>query len=434
MPALLESRRATAALEQSIENAPKPAVCEAEVWGKTSEYRYTRRRWHLLMRLVDWFGYWLFRACAAIGRCCGMQDSPRTAPLSILLVQLDHLGDAILTTAVLPALRREFPQARIEVLASPISAEVFRNREEIDCVWVCPRYRYSRGHGWLWPAAVLYWGLKLRGRFDTAIDIRGELPLALLLWLTGATRRLGWNAGGGGFLLTESPIYTPHRPEVDSRWAMFRLLGIEPQMKAESLPRWRPTGESLGAMSGRLEGIRVFGQPIYMFHLGSGMESKRWPARYWGELVRRLAERGPSTVILVGGEDDRPLARQVLQAVNGPGVTDWTGRTSVTELVALAEFADVFVGADSGPAHLAAAVGVATLVLFSGTNHAPQWQPRGRHVRVLQHAVACSPCHCESCPLADHPCMTGLSVDEVLRAVLEIQSEKPPEMRCRISA
>jgi ADP-heptose:LPS heptosyltransferase len=81
------------------------------------------------------------------------------------------------------------------------------------------------------------------------------------------------------------------------------------------------------------------------------------------------------------------------------------------------------VGADSGPAHLAAAVGTPAVVLFSGTNHPQQWKPWGTHVAVLRHEVACSPCHCTTCPLANHPCLRQLmpqTVFDQIVAMLEL--------------
>jgi heptosyltransferase-2 len=98
---------------------------------------------------------------------------------------------------------------------------------------------------------------------------------------------------------------------------------------------------------------------------------------------------------------------------------DLVGELSTAELVAVIEQADLFVGADSGPAHIAGAVGTPTVVLFSGTNRARQWRPAGRDVRVLKHPTECSPCHRHECPLADHPCMRGISAQQVIEVVEE---------------
>jgi ADP-heptose:LPS heptosyltransferase len=90
--------------------------------------------------------------------------------------------------------------------------------------------------------------------------------------------------------------------------------------------------------------------------------------------------------------------------------------------------AELFIGADSGPAHLAAAVGTPAIVLFSGTNRVEQWRPWGARVAVLRHEVACSPCHRQTCPWADHPCMTRLAPNEVLHqlSLFEPAEAQPP--------
>ena len=205
-------------------------------------YRYTRQRWRLLFTFVDWLGYMvvaLARALASVFPAARggsrsrlpsgtspcrygspSENSPHRSrsasgtyrslppwePRRILLIQLDHLGDAILTTAMLPPLRRRYPRATIEVLASPWNRDVFENAPEVDRVHISRTNRFAR-HGRLgWPLAAVWDGLWLRRRrYDLAIDVRGEFPLALILWLSGARYRLGWNCGGGGFLLSGSP-------------------------------------------------------------------------------------------------------------------------------------------------------------------------------------------------------------------------------------
>jgi ADP-heptose:LPS heptosyltransferase len=92
----------------------------------------------------------------------------------------------------------------------------------------------------------------------------------------------------------------------------------------------------------------------------------------------------------------------------------------IVETAALIERADVFVGADSGPAHLAAAVGTWSVVLFSGTNYAQQWRPWNARARVVKHDVPCSPCHRRTCSWSDHPCMTRLSADMVMSEIDQV--------------
>ena len=131
-------------------------------------------------------------------------------------------------------------------------------------------------------------------------------------------------------------------------------------------------------------------------------------------------------VALVGVASDGQTAGVILGSAKPPYAVDWTGRFNVDELAALLQQADVLVGADSGPAHLAAAVQTPAVVLFSGTNSMTQWQPSGNAVRAIRHEAACSPCHRKTCPIAGHPCMRGLRPGHVLNTLKDLLDARLP--------
>src|SRR5262249_48280866 len=144
--------------------------------------------------------------------------------------------------------------------------------------------------------------------------------------------------------------------------------------------------------------------PLLAVHLGAGTAAKRWPARSWSVLISRFLADG-WRVVVVGGPEDTPMGRALAP---DPNLLDWSARLCVPEPAARLDRADLFIGAASGPAHLAACAGLPSVILFSGTNRKAQWRPWSRRSLVLGHAVPCRPCHQKACPLADHPCMTGL--------------------------
>jgi len=402
-------------------------------------YRYVRLRWRVLFAVIDFAGHWVFRPARLIRRGLFRRHAaPQGDPRTILLVQLDHLGDAIITTAILPALRERYPDASIEVLAGPAGREVFEAMTEVDRVYVSRANRFARGRmaRFAWIAATLWWGIRLRRRrADLAIDVRGDFPIAVILWLCGARRRLGWDCGGGGFLLTDSPRYIADRPEVESRWALMAQLGLRrPEDVRRRWPRWRDSSVAVGqafSLSGRGEMSKrngtpgqaeslSYGTPKVIFHLGAGTPAKQWPVAHWRELLGRLIVDRAAEIVLIGGGGDRQLAAELLNGRVWPGVTDCTGRLNIVELAAVLRGADVLVGADSGPAHLAAAVDTPVVVLFSGTNSARQWKPCGESVVVVRHRVDCSPCHCRRCPRTGHPCMNRLPPEQVALEVVRV--------------
>lgn len=424
---------------------------------RLGRYRYSKWRWRVLVRALDWLGAIVMGVWRRV-RPIRSVDNPRR----ILLVQLDHLGDAVLTSPLLALLRSAYPMAVIEVLASASNHEVFESDPNVDRVRIARKTWFERDRGrFALLSAVLSLGWSLRGgRFDIGIDVRGDILTVFVLALAGIPRRVGWAMGGGGFLLTDIAEWQPGRHEVRSRLALAEQLIpraegplrvtvhvndidrievgrrlaeawpdqfakplIEPSTRSESgrrsptlslalaprlqapMPRW---DEPDWLHAGR------FGAspPLLAVHVGAGTTAKRWPPSHWRMLISRFLADG-WRVVVVGGPVDFEAAAQLAPHEN---LCDWTGTLSVTQTAALLERAELFIGADSGPSHLAASAGVPSVILFSGTNQAAQWRPWSRRSLVLRRRVPCGPCHHKVCPLADHPCMSGLTPERVYHA------------------
>jgi heptosyltransferase-2 len=362
----------------------------------------------------------------------------------------------------------------IDVLASPSNHEVFEADDNVNRVRVAERTWFERRPDrWALLTAVWNLGRSLRGEgYELGIDVRGDVLSVLVLALAGVPRRVGWAMGGGSFLLTDVAAWKPGRHEVRSRLALLARLGITPDGAArvdvhvrdedriaiarrlsEAWPRrgarrlevyagfagrWRGrAGRDSGASAPALDATSYDADwlhadrfaplpPLLAVHLGAGAASKRWPPRSWKVLIDRFLDAG-WRVVVVGGVEDLPFST-VLDSHER--LRDWTATMTVTQTTALLERADLFIGADSGPAHLAASAGTLSVILFSGTNHHRQWRPWSRHSLIIRHRAPCQPCHQKVCPLADHPCMSGLSPDRVFRGAMRWwsrthQSESP---------
>lgn len=421
----------------------------------TGRYRYSKLRWRILVHALDAAGSVAMRVWRVFRPVRPVHD-----PRRILIVQLDHLGDSVLTSPLLERLKTAYPRASIDVLASPSNHEVFEANPAVNRVWIAEQTWFER-HPARWGMLSAVWrlGRLIQGaRYDLGIDVRGDVLTVLVLALGGIPRRAGWAMGGGGFLLTDIAKWVRGRHEVRSRLALLEALGIlndEPARVrmhvddhdravvagwlAEAWPRrvarrlevpvgagWArsafDTGEThhpstkLRTLADDPDALHAgrFGRypPLLAVHIGAGTAAKRWPQRHWNTLIERFLDDG-WRVIVVGGPDDPPAGEALPQHDR---LQDWTGRLSVAQSAALLERADLFVGADSGPAHLAASAGTLSVILFSGTNQPRQWRPWSRYSLILRHRVPCLPCHQKACPLADHPCMTGLDPDRVYRA------------------
>ena len=428
---------------------------------RVGRYRYSKLRWRLLVHALDF--------CGAIVMAIVRSVRPARSvvcPRKILVVQLDHLGDAVLSTPLIAELRAAYPDATIDVLASPSNHEVFEADPLVNLVKVAERTWFERRPDrWGLMTAVWNLGWSLRAvRYDLGIDVRGDVLTVLVLALAGIPRRVGWAMGGGAFLLTDVAPWIPGRHEVKSRLALLNRLGITPDEStrvdvhvsdadriavarrlAEEWPRRSPRRAEVYATTtararpGEAREVRSPTQtkksisdgpdwlhadrfsslpPLLAVHLGAGNAAKRWPTHSWKALIERFLE-ADWRVVVVGGIEDAPLA-SVLERHDR--LRDWTGSLTVTQTTALLERADLFIGSDSGPAHLAASAGTLSVILFSGTNQPRQWRPWSRHSLVLRHRVPCQPCHQKVCPLADHPCMSGLSPDRVYRGALRLWS------------
>jgi ADP-heptose:LPS heptosyltransferase len=424
-------------------------------------YRYSKLRWRILVHVVDAVGAVLTKLWRSVAPARASRS-----PRRILIVQLDHMGDAVLTTPILPRLRAAYPEAVIDVLASRSNREVFESDPHVRRVHVADRNWFERRpKTWaLWSAVGrLGWSMLRPEGYDLGIDVRGDLLSILVLFLAGIPRRVGWAMGGGGFLLTDVARWEPGRHEVASRLALLKPLGIvvdspirvtvHPSDSDRAFIR-RRLRESRAARAPRRKAAKVgrspfgvrepnpgettihaahskrspsrsehdgerlhagrFGSaaPLLAVHLGAGTAAKRWPIAHWKALSARFLADG-WRIVVVGGEDDVEAAEELAPH---PDLLDWTGQLALTETAALLERADLFIGSDSGPAHLAASAGIPSVILFSGTNRARQWRPWSRRSLVLRHRVPCRPCHRKVCPLADHPCLAGITPDRVYKA------------------
>lgn len=333
----------------------------------------------------------------------------------ILLIRLDQIGDIVLTLPALDTLRRSFPEAQIDFFLSPWALPLLEHHSGIDQIYVFENSYFGEGHSK--KAAFREWAryvkLFLGNRYDLAIDFRGDIRNILLLFLAGVRRRIGYSQTGGGFLLTDLIPEDPTKHQVERNLECVRPIGCRPEPFP---PRLLISPDHKRAFQTKFQDLwSQAPRPWILIQMGSGYPSKRWPVHHFALLIEGLLGKKRGTVILMGQEGEAGLP---LASFNGRGhFYNLVGKTTLSELCALLDAADLFIGNDSGPAHLAAALGKKVVSLFSGTNDWRLWQPRGEAVSVLHHDVPCSPCHDRICRMPRHACMEDLSVEEVLKEV-----------------
>lgn len=351
----------------------------------------------------------------------------------ILCVRLDRLGDILMTTPAMHALRTSAPNRHITLLTSSVGAKAAPFLGDVDEViaYDAPWHGSTPGAA---PSADLAMQRRLdAGRYDAAaiftVYSQSALPAAMLCYLAGIPRRLAHSRENPYGLLTDWVCEPePHggvRHEVERQLALVAKVGatcVDTRMRFDV-----PTGarESLAVhLSAR--GIEPEG-PWFVIHPGASAPSRRYPPERFGEVAARLARETSWPILLTGAAEETPLVREVI-ACAGPAARarlhDLSGELSIGELAALLESTTVLVTNNSGPVHLASALATPVVDVYALTN--PQHTPWQTEQRVLFHDVECRWCYRGECPQGHHRCITGVSPSKVAAAALDLAASRHP--------
>jgi lipopolysaccharide heptosyltransferase II len=365
------------------------------------------------------------------------------APKRILAVKLADLGDLLSVTPALQALRAAYPSARIDLLVPPQSASLLQGAGYIDRILQFDKFPFDRKRGLLDMRRAVQTArflLELRmSRYDLLVLFHhlatrwGTFKFAAVSLATGARVRAGLDNGRGGFLnvrLPDEGFGAMH--EVDYWLALVGLLG------ADASGGWRPhisiDEKSRARVTTLLDEMGINrASPLVAIHPGAGWYSRAriWPVEGFAAVARGLAKSHGATVLVLGGPDEAPIAARLVElAGEGGRVVDMVGRTSIVETAALIEECDLFVGNDSGPMHIAAAVGTPVVAVF-GPSNVGAWEPYAPPEEENPHRVVARDLQCMPCFYRGHSvglkegcgtreCLTLLGHGRVLEACREM--------------
>jgi lipopolysaccharide heptosyltransferase II len=328
----------------------------------------------------------------------------------ILVVSVNWLGDAVFSTPVYRALKTAYPGVRVCVLAVPRVKEVLELCPDVDEVIVYDENGKAKG-----VFGKIGAGLALRGmRFDAAFILRRSLSRTLVVWLAGIPVRSGFFRNSWKWLLTH-PVDDQgcdriHRSDVYLRG--IEAFGVKVRDRSSRLHVGRDVCELL-ATKLRAKGL-TGDERIVVLNTGGNWDLKQWPKENFAALATRLTRELGFTVVLPGGALDLVRVTSIAKD-SGVDPVVLAGETDIRELAALFKRAHMVVSADSGPLHLANAVGANVVALFGPTRPeitGPQGQGR---IKVLSRDVGCNraPCYYLECP--DNRCMKALTVDDVFQ-------------------
>ncbi len=329
----------------------------------------------------------------------------------ILLVKLSSLGDVIHTLPALEALRTLYPEGRLIWLVEEDHAPVLAGHPALDEIWLAPRLSRKSGAEGLRRWTLLARRLR-KEPFDLVIDFQGLLKSALWVAFARSPRKLGYDLTREFSYLALTERLSPYDPDDH---AVRRYLNLVRHLGApEAPPRFR-LGLPLTAGEHSLV-PPAEGRPLAVLHPGARWPSKLWPPERWAGLGDRLVRDHGFRVAVTGGPGDRGLTAEIVAKAQTP-LLDLAGRTSLAGLAAVFKAARLAVTADTGPMHLAAALGTPVAALFGPT--AP-WRtgPYGEGHEVVRLALPCSPCFRRQCP--EPRCLADLPMEAALAAVEKI--------------
>ncbi|HYN09500.1 MAG TPA: glycosyltransferase family 9 protein [Vicinamibacterales bacterium] len=347
----------------------------------------------------------------------------------VLLMRLERIGDLLMVLDAIRDARTAWPDAEIDLAVGSWNVPIARLIPEVTRVEVADAPWLARANADVSVGALLArahaWR---RHHYDVVVNFEPDIRSNFLAWLTGAPRRFGYWTGGGGRLLTDADTYAPTtHVSVNARQLIARATGRpSPTQDQSTAAHLIPSPEAAAAADKVLQGRPG---PLIGVHASGGRESKQWHLDRFAAVARKLAETRNATIVLTGAPGDRPLVDAVRRGLEGVPMIDASGTLDLPALGALLARLDLLITGDTGPMHLAAAVGTPLVALF-GPSNPLRYGPLGIHQRILRIDLPCSPCGRVRLPpkrCRGHvpDCLDGISVDTVVAAANDLLDTTP---------
>jgi len=341
--------------------------------------------------------------------------------MKLLVRGANWIGDAVMTIPAMRELRRMFPEAEITLYTRPWAEGIFREAGLADKVLTA-----GPGSSRFRETVAEAKQLKRHG-FDMAVLFTNSFRSAAVVRFAGIPKRFGYAREGRGILLSD-PIKPPEWR--DERHQVYYYLNIVSELERRILGTTTvneaPPVCEIAVSENRRAEARTFlenagidlSKTIVAFGAGStNSMAKRWGGERFAELASKLASKQDVSILLLGAKNESDVSRQVCGLAN-TDIIDLAGTTDLSMAAAVLSECDLFVSNDMGLAHIAAAVGTKTVVIFGPTNDVTT-KPFGPNATIIRHDVECSPCMLRECPI-DHRCMTRISTNVVFDRAIDL--------------
>lgn len=344
-------------------------------------------------------------------------------PAKIVIMRTDRIGEVLLSTVLIDGIKKLYPRAKISFVTSMYSKDILSGRDDIAEIIIADIRKNSN---WLLQAVKLAVVFKKR-RFDYSIVLNANKILHLATFLAGIPVRIGYNRKWSVFLnkTIEDEREKGRKHEAEYAMDFARLLGLKnfeqpsPRLVCANASREK-VKELLFKKGADLS------QKLIVIHPASSNPAKMWEKTRYAELIKKLKSHSKWEIIVVGTREERSLAEEIIRAADENGF-NVCGELNLKELAALLKRANVFVGNDSGPMHMAAALDVPVIAIF-GRNipgvGPKRWGPYGKIHKVFHMDVGCRKCYDRECPFG-YKCLSAVTVDEVFAAVCQSVGADP---------
>lgn len=342
------------------------------------------------------------------------------SPRRILIVRLSALGDVVLSSGLIPALKARWPEARLSWLVDAPAAPLLAHNPHLDELRVLPLSQWKQlwrsGHRLQAWRAFRAWGRELRAQeFDLVIDPQGLFKSGLCGWLSGAPLRVSLWPREGNQLFVHDCV-RPAIPPGPERIISFEYRALAAAVGAMDFQLDLAVGEAPRLRATQLlQEAGIGGRPVVILAPFTTRPQKHWVEERWPMLAAALWDAGYQPVIL-GGPGDRAAAERM--ASQEARLVNLAGRLKLDETVAAIAQAQLLIGVDTGLTHMGIALGLPTIALFGST--APYLHAGTPRVQVLYKALPCSPCHRAPTCGGQFHCMKQISVAEVMTAAAQV--------------
>lgn len=364
----------------------------------------------------------LLSAAAAIASPFRRRVLPRD-PSRILLFRLERIGDLLMVLPAIADLRAAVPSARLDLVVGSWNAEIASAIAGIDRVITLDPSWLSRGSGGAKLPALLATARGWRAeRYDVALNFEPDVRSNLIAAMTGARWTAGYRSGGGGALLDQALDYQPSEHTTDNARRLVAAVFDVPS-RASRLTLELPE-------SSRRDAATLIGgskRPLVAVHVAGGRPVKQWEPERFLTVARTLVDVQGATIVLTGGPGDEPLIEGLRAGLPADRVIDASKAPGLLAVGAILEQCDLMITGDTGPMHLAAAVGTPIVAVF-GPSDPRRYMPRGPHDRVIRVDLPCAPCNRIRLPPArctgrTPDCLALVTPDRVIDAALAILDE-----------